>query len=80
MLSSPESLEDTTNHCVPIIDHFRNDAEPGFTYLVMPLLRDFDDPEFYSISEMLDFVGQTLQVNLHIHSIDAIPDDAKYRL
>lgn len=62
MLSTPESLRDPRNHCVPILDHFSNPAEPDITYIVMPLLIQYDKPEFYDISEMLDFMSQLLQV------------------
>ena len=62
MLSTPESLDNPNNHCVPILDHFSNPEESEITYIVMPLLREFNDPKFYDISEMLDFVQQTLEV------------------
>lgn len=62
MLSTPESLQDPMNHCVPVLDHFSNPEEPNVAYVVMPLLRKFDDPEFYGISEILDFMAQMLEV------------------
>lgn len=67
MLSTPESLSDPTNHSVPVLDHFTDESDPSITYIVQPLLREFDDPEFYAISEMVDFMKQTLEVNdLHV--------------
>lgn len=67
MLSTPESLSDPTNHSVPVLDYFTDESDPSITYIVQPLLREFDDPEFYAISEMLDFMKQTLEViDLHV--------------
>jgi len=62
-LSTPESLVDPSNHCVEIIDSFTDENEPEISFLVMPLLRRFDDPEFYTVEEALDFMKQTLEVS-----------------
>ncbi|EDR13591.1 uncharacterized protein LACBIDRAFT_322624 [Laccaria bicolor S238N-H82] len=59
--SSPELLQKPTNHSVPILDVFRDPSAPDFEYLVMPLLRPFDDPEFGLIGEAVDFVSQILE-------------------
>ena len=63
-LSSDELRRDTQNHCVPIIDTFvvPNPAYPDAHFLVMPLLRPFDDPEFGALEEVVDFVDQILAV------------------
>ena len=45
-LSSPELKEDSRNHCVPILDHFQDEEDETVSFLVMPLLRRFDDPKF----------------------------------
>lgn len=68
MLSTRESLQDPLNHCVPFLDHFSSPEEPNIVYIVMPLLRPFDNPEFYDISEILDFMSQTLEVRGRISS------------
>lgn len=68
MLSTSESLKDPLNHCVPILDHFTSPNEPDLAFIVMPLLRAFDDPEFFDISEVLDFMTQTLEVRTMISS------------
>jgi hypothetical protein len=62
--SSPELLQEPTNHSVPILDVFRDPSAPDFEYLVMPLLRPFDDPEFQVIGEVVDFVTQILEVGV----------------
>lgn len=53
---------DSTNHCVPILDHFSDQSLPQVTFLVMPLLRPFGDPPFFSVAEAVDFIQQTLEV------------------
>ncbi|KII93044.1 hypothetical protein PLICRDRAFT_170840 [Plicaturopsis crispa FD-325 SS-3] len=60
-LSSPALRGDPYNHCVPILDVFSDPVTPDRTYIVMPNLRPFNDPEFMFFGEVLDFVGQTLQ-------------------
>lgn len=60
--SSPELLQEPTNHSVPILDAFREPSVPDFEYLVMPLLRPFDDPDFTVIGEAVDFITQILEV------------------
>lgn len=61
-LSSPGLLKDPRNHCVPILDVIREESLPHMELLVMPLLRPFDKPPFFSVDEMLDFMKQTLEV------------------
>lgn len=60
--SLPKLLQEPTNHSVPILDVFRDPSAPDFEYLVMPLLRPFDDPQFGVIGEVVDFVTQILEV------------------
>ena len=59
---SSESLQDPNNHCVPILDAFSDPAHCNISYIVMPLLRPFDDPEFGAIDEVIEFVTQLLEV------------------
>lgn len=62
MLSEPENLRDPTNHCVPIFDYFIDEEEDDMGYLVMPVLRRFNDPPFFYVDEVVDFIKQTLEV------------------
>lgn len=62
MLTTPESLSDPTNHAVPVLDYFTDGSDPKITFIVQPLLREFNKPEFYAVSEMIDFMKQTLEV------------------
>lgn len=64
MFSSPEHLRDTSNHCVTILDHFRLESDE-LDFLVMPLLVSFDGPPFLYVTEVVDFVRQTLEVWWH---------------
>lgn len=61
-LSSPTLRCNPLNHCIPILDVFPDPVKPGRTYIVMPILRPFDDPTFAYVGEVADFVGQTLDV------------------
>lgn len=65
MLSAAEHRQDPMNHCVPILEHFTDD-DTGLNFLVMPLLRAFDDPPFYYVDEVLDFMRQTLEVSVKV--------------
>jgi hypothetical protein len=62
MLSSPELRKNPHNHAVPVLDYFAKDGESQRGFLVMPLLRKFDDPPFGTVREVVDFVRQILQV------------------
>jgi serine/threonine protein kinase len=59
-LSSPARREDPHNYAVPILDCF---TKGEYAFLVMPLLRPFDDPPFATVAEVVDFVRQMLQVS-----------------
>lgn len=63
-LGSPESQKDERNHCVPILAVFSDDEDPCYQYIVMPVLRPFNEPDFTSFGEVVDFVNQTLEVGM----------------
>lgn len=67
-LSQEKILRDPSNHSVPIFDSFADPVSPEveLQYLVMPLLRPFDDPEFWAIGEVVDFVTQILEVSCDV--------------
>ena len=62
MLSSEELLNDTRNHCVPILDHFEDELESGMSFMVMPFLLSIYHPPFEIVDNVLDFVDQMLEV------------------
>ncbi|KAH8111750.1 kinase-like domain-containing protein [Phellopilus nigrolimitatus] len=68
MLSSSERLQDPTNHCVPIFDTFVDEQDNQTMFIVMPLLRAFNDPDFEHVDEAVDFVRQALEGLVYMHS------------
>ncbi|KAH7890279.1 kinase-like domain-containing protein [Phlebopus sp. FC_14] len=70
-LSLPAMLSDSHNHTVPVLDCFAGEKGPEIRYLVMPLLRPFNQPPFTTIKECVDFVDQTLEglVFMHQHNV-----------
>jgi hypothetical protein len=63
-LSTERMLRHPTNHCVPILDYFVDPVLPDVEYIVMPVLRPFNNPEFRFIGEVVDFVTQLLEVGV----------------
>jgi len=63
MFSFEEKVDDPRNHCVHVMDVFASPTEPQILFLVMPLLRPFNDPPFAAVEEVVDFVDQILQVH-----------------
>ncbi|RDB17155.1 hypothetical protein Hypma_001985 [Hypsizygus marmoreus] len=57
----PNQPSDSKNHSVPILDFFQDPMSPDINYIVMPLLRQFNDPEFLFVGEIIDFVTQLLE-------------------
>ncbi|KAL5492792.1 hypothetical protein ACEPAI_4240 [Sanghuangporus weigelae] len=76
MLSTHERLRDRMNHCVPIYDCFLDtrNARGGF-FIVMHLLRAFNEPPFAYVDEVVDFVRQTLEGLVYIHGHDVAHRD-----
>lgn len=59
------SLQDSRNRCVPVLDVFTDPFDPQLRLLVMPYLRQFNDPNFGSVGEVIDFMDQALEVCDH---------------
>jgi len=66
-LSSPSLGADPANHCVPILDIINDPTDAQVYFIVMPLLREFDDPPFAVVSEVVEFVRQTLTGMVFMH-------------
>lgn len=62
-LGSTKSRKDERNRCVPVLSVFSDDRDPWYRYIVMPVLRPFNEPNFMSFGEVVDFVNQTLEVS-----------------
>ncbi|RDB20135.1 hypothetical protein Hypma_012979 [Hypsizygus marmoreus] len=67
-LSSSHVSGSRRNHCVEILDFFSDPLTPNVQYIAMPVLRSFDDPEFGTIGEVVDFVTQVLEGMEFMHS------------
>lgn len=59
-LSNPSLRENSSNHTVPLLDIIIGSEE--YDFIVMPVLRPFNDPPFVSVDEVLEFVQQSLEV------------------
>jgi hypothetical protein len=57
--TSRRMIEDSRNHVVPFYSTF---SDRGIQFMVMPVLRRFDDPAFMFGCEVIDFVTQILEV------------------
>ncbi|CAA7259338.1 unnamed protein product [Cyclocybe aegerita] len=75
LFASPELSRDRANHVVQVLDILQDPFKPGMEFIVMPLLRRYDDPEFGAIGEVVDFVTQVLQGLAFIHSHNVAHND-----
>jgi hypothetical protein len=53
---------DPQNHVVQMLDQLELPGKSPSTLLIMPLLCNFDSPEFDILGELLDFAEQLLEV------------------
>jgi len=60
LLSSPPLSDSPDNHCIPFSENIPIPDVEGWSLLVMPLLRRFDNPRFDVFSEAVDFFRQVL--------------------
>ncbi|KIJ57761.1 hypothetical protein HYDPIDRAFT_120370, partial [Hydnomerulius pinastri MD-312] len=56
------SIKDARNHCVKVLELFRDERDASVDYIVMPVYRPFNQPDFTTIGEVIAFVTQTLEV------------------
>jgi len=66
-LTSRRMSEDSRNHVVPVYDAFSDKQDPRVQFLVMPVLRKFDDPAFLFVGEVMDFVTQVVEGLAFLH-------------
>lgn len=64
LLGTSPLNEDPTCHCVPILDVFEDDANANVSYIVMPFLRNYCNPPFECVEDVLDFGEQLLEVSM----------------
>ncbi|KAF8166987.1 hypothetical protein BJ912DRAFT_797366, partial [Pholiota molesta] len=65
--SSRRMTSDSRNHVIPFYDTFADSFSPHIQYMVTPLLRRFDDPEFMMVCDVVDFVSQVLEGLTFLH-------------
>lgn len=51
------------NHCVPILDTLHPPDDENITIIVMPLLREYDSPQFDTVGEAVEFFRQIFDVS-----------------
>lgn len=61
-LRAPQRVNDPRNRCVPLLDYFHVEQDPNWDFIVMPLLCNFNDVPFKTVSEVLSFMKQMLEV------------------
>ncbi|KAJ3874225.1 kinase-like domain-containing protein [Lentinula edodes] len=80
LLSSKESLSDHRNHCVPVYESIElpNANEEGRRCIVvMPLLVPWEEVEFETVGEVVDFCGQIFEGLQFMHKMNVAHNDAK---
>lgn len=71
-LSSPDLRADPTNHVAPLLDLLTGNKE--YDFIVMPVLRFFNDPPFVFVDEVLDFIQQSLEVRVTTSRLSFLAD------
>ena len=61
-LCSKQLSSDPLNHCVPIYEVLKVPGDDDKVIIVMPLLRRWDEPEFETVGEGVDFFRQLFEV------------------
>ena len=62
--SSEPLVSHPKNHCVPIYDVLDVPDTDNEVIIVMPLLREYDDPRIKSVGEAVEFFRQVFEVRL----------------
>ncbi|KAI0662961.1 kinase-like domain-containing protein [Cubamyces menziesii] len=76
---SSESLRrDPRNHCVPLVEVLPHPTDPETSFIVMPFLRNIDDPAFETIEDILECGEQLLEGLSFMHEHDVAHRDCAY--
>ncbi|KAI0066775.1 kinase-like protein [Artomyces pyxidatus] len=67
MLLSGNLRDDPRNHSVPILEIFPDTNHEGYSFMVMPFLREMDRPPFSNVGEIVDFADQILEGLAFMH-------------
>ncbi|RPD53215.1 hypothetical protein L226DRAFT_503286 [Lentinus tigrinus ALCF2SS1-7] len=66
-LSSPPLNSDPRNHCCPILDVLDDPEDADVQLIVMPLLREYDDPKLTTVGEAMELFRQLFECLQFIH-------------
>jgi hypothetical protein len=84
-LCSPDSelSMDPKNHCVPLLAVLDPPDQPDYLIFVMKLLRAYDEPDFDTVGEVVDFFQQIFEVGASVpcrdaSRVDLLPGPAIY--
>lgn len=76
ILRQEEWTSDPQNHCVPVLNIFKDPQDQELVYLVMPFLRPMCDPSFHQVKEIMEFADQILEVDTS-HLLTSKPPNSK---
>jgi len=62
--SSDSIAKDPRNHCIPILQTLSVPDDPDLIIIVMPLLREYDNPRFDTYGEAIECIRQLFEVFL----------------
>ncbi|KAI0737365.1 kinase-like domain-containing protein [Daedaleopsis nitida] len=62
------TLDHPQNHCVPLLEVLPDPLNSGMAFMVMPYLRPMSSPPFTAAGEVVDFISQSLNGLLFLHS------------
>ncbi|KAF8637040.1 hypothetical protein AX16_010895 [Volvariella volvacea WC 439] len=66
---------DPRNHCVPLFDVLQSPINPDIIFLVLPMLRPFNQPHFDTYGEAIDFFQQVFEGLHFIHEHGVVHRD-----
>ncbi|KAH8107720.1 hypothetical protein BXZ70DRAFT_884776 [Cristinia sonorae] len=69
---------DDKNHAIPVLDYFKNPTEPYLAFMVVPFLRQIDDPPFETVGDVVDFVSQILEGLVFLHDYGLVHGHCTY--
>ncbi|CAE6361321.1 unnamed protein product [Rhizoctonia solani] len=73
--SSPELKDHLDNHVVPCLDSFPMPGTESGSFIVMPLLGQYDEPPFKTLAEVHDFLQQLFKGLIFMHENNSVHCD-----
>lgn len=66
-LSSSKLLADLRDHTAPLLEVMHDASDSKTSFMIIPYLRPFNNPEFGAVGEVVDFVRQSLEGLWFLH-------------